>query len=95
MSKKTVYQQFPIPPYAKKLLRQLTEAIRQSSSEIFDPSWSKDATIDIQITIPEARAIVELDEWINEHKGFPSRGKTRGFLQYTSDGRLNEDNNEH
>lgn len=86
------FKVIPIPPYTRKLLHQITEAIRQEHVDLFDPCFNKAYSFNIQITVAEARALVDL--------GDLAHGRLRkelcrdGFMKYSVDGQLIEDRDE-
>ena len=76
----------PIPPHARKLLTQLVDAIKLHERDLFDPAYSTDYCFDIQISVAEARALVEL--WDLAHNRHRKDECRKGFMKFDNDGRL-------
>lgn len=80
-------QFMPMPPFAHKLLNQVVDAVRGECRTLHDPSWNTDYLIDVQLTVQECRALVELAQMAG--------CDVSGFCRYTPSGQLKEDPNEH
>lgn len=79
----------PMPPHARKLLTQLVDAIKMDNRDIFDPSYNTDYCFDIQISVTEARCLVDL--WDLAHNRHDKRECRKGFMKWDNDGNLIEE----
>ena len=90
-TKTTPVQLIPIPPHARKLLNQLVDAIKLDNKDLFDPSYNTSYAFNIQLTVTEARCLVDL--WDLAHNRHFKKECRKGFMKWDNDGNLIEDVN--
>lgn len=81
-------KQVCFPPHARKLLRQVADAIRLKQPDLFDPALCRDYCFEIQLSVAEARALVDL--WDLAYARWRKEECRAGFLAWDSAGNLIE-----